>query len=405
VSGAFTGGTAATTVRRVLVGAQIAITLVLVTGAGLLVKTFVDAVRRGTGYDLRPTVSGLFHPKSGKFASPAEQLTVARDIVGRLRGLPGVEEAAVYFNSLDPPATGITRRADGTFVPAGIAPAAPSQLVSAARFRTLGIRLINGHAFTEADDAGGAPVAILDSATAQRIFPRGDALGQEIKFGGPSASAPWITIVGIVATTNGYPLATYPYRPVMYRPLAQGIAYPGFVAFVTRAAGETDPLVSGIRTALRPLESIGIPDQVQTGKAWEDGVLRPLRVNAAILGAFGGFALLLAALGIYGLLAYLVTQRTAEIGIRMALGATAGDVRRLVLGSMMAMTVVGIAFGAGATVAVTRVLRSMLYGTSPTDPRVFIGAALLLSTTALVAGWLPARRATRMDPVQALRVE
>jgi predicted permease len=390
----------------VLVSLQIAITLVLVTGAGLLVKTFVDAVNRDTGLDLRPTLSGLFDPKAGKFASPAEQIAVAQEIVRRLRGLLGVEEASVTFFSDDPPATGITREVDGIFVPAGTAPTRPSQLISAARFRTLGIRLISGRAFTEVDNAAAAPVAILDSETAQHIFPTGDALGQRVKFGPPSVSSPWITIVGVVATTSINALAArQPYHPLMFRPLAQGIANPRTIAFNVRASGRTGPLVSGIRTALRPMESIGALAQVQTGGEFERTILAPVRLNAAILGAFAIFALLLAALGIYGLLAYLVTQRSVEIGIRMALGATAASVRRLVLTSIMSMTLVGIAFGAAATVAVTRALRSMLYSTSPTDPRVFIGAALLLSATALVAAWLPARRAARTDPVRALRTE
>jgi putative ABC transport system permease protein len=133
--------------------------------------------------------------------------------------------------------------------------------------------------------------------------------------------------------------------------------------------------------------------------------LAPLRVNAFVLGSMGLFALLLALLGVYGTLAYLVTQRTREIGIRMALGATAGNVRRLVLSSAVGMTVVGVLAGTGASLALTRLLASMLYTTSSTEPRVFIGAALLLSATALVAAWLPARRAARMDPVRALRAE
>jgi putative ABC transport system permease protein len=272
-------------------------------------------------------------------------------------------------------------------------------------FNANGYSLLQGHAFTDADNASAMPVGIIDEETAKHVFPGATAVGRRLKLGPPSSNAPWITIVGVVAASGCLKTETCVFRPVLYRPLGQVELAPyGFLTFVVRTRGPDESLKPAIRAAVREADpTIVVMRLFSAESRWED-VIAPLRANAVVLGGFALFALLIAGVGTYGVLAYLVNQRTAEIGIRMALGATSANVRGLVLRSVAMTVLVGIAAGAAGSFALTRLLRSMLYATSPTDPMVFAAAALTLAGVAMLAAYLPARRAAKVDPMIALRV-
>jgi putative ABC transport system permease protein len=282
-------------------------------------------------------------------------------------------------------------------------------------FRTLGMPLLRGRDFTSRDSAEAPRVVIVNDTLARRFWPDTEPVGKRLylpRFVAPppSIKSSNLTIEGEdalevigVAKTGKYVALSEEPRPMMYWPLAQSYG-PG-VALHVRAAGDPRALTPALRDAIRSLDPFLPVFHVRTLEEQRSGSLFLQRMAASMLGAFGGLGLLLAALGIYGVMAYSVSRRTREIGIRMALGARVADVLRLVLREGSRLVILGLVLGLGAAFAATRVLQTFLFGISANDPLTYLGVSLLLLGVALLACWLPARRAAKVDPIEALRCE
>lgn len=400
--GHYSGGREVTATRRLLVGAEVACTLVLLTGAGLLVRTFADAATRDMGMAKEGVIRGFLYGRGAGIDTPTRQRALAQAVLGRLEQIPGVVAASLSGTPLDQPDyAGLLVEGNSNVIPVGIAP--PSvEGVSPDEFLVQGIPVLHGRAFTTADGPSDPPVAIISEPTANRLFPEGNAVGRRVRFVPSSNATAWMTIVGVVGATRLSALApTEPYHPAMYRPLTQ--APTSMLAFALRTRGPSTALMPAVRRATHEVVP-GVPLAALT--SIEDRLgsqLAPLRANTVVLAVLAFFALAIAALGLYGLVAHLVTERTREIGVRIALGASGPAVIRLVMHSALVMVGWGVVAGLVASYVLTRILRSLLYGSSVSDPRVFAAAAVVLVTTALLAAYLPARRATRVDPMLALR--
>jgi putative ABC transport system permease protein len=269
-------------------------------------------------------------------------------------------------------------------------------------FRAMGMSLLAGRDFTDADSHDATKVTIIDERLAQEYWPGESPLGKRIRFGPPEDNEPWHTIVGVVGAVRHERLDAVT-RMSIYVPHQQ-IPVRGMTLAV-RAASQPENLVAAVRNQVweldrdQPVNNVRTMNEVISRSVWQQ------RLYTILFGAFAGVALLLACVGIYGVMAYSVTQRTHEIGIRMALGAQTSDVLRMVVGQGMLLAVIGVAIGLVGAVALTRVMSSLLFNVSATDPQTFVAVSLLLTGVALLACYIPARRATRVDPMVALRYE
>ncbi|HYO98620.1 MAG TPA: ABC transporter permease [Pyrinomonadaceae bacterium] len=398
--------------RGALVVAEVALALVLLIGAGLMVKSLWQLQQVETGFDPNRVLALQLSLKGDK-AEPAKVQNFLAQVEGRVKSLPGVE-AVAFTNGL--PFAGAAEQSFGI---AGQPPDASGDTspYPAVRYTTspgylqaLGIKLRRGRYFTPHDRADSTPVVVIDETLAQKYFPNQDPLGQRLQFGQPGA--PPYEIVGVVGHVKHYGLdGEVPVEPQFYLALDQvspqsmsNVA--GGISVVVRTRGEEPQQLAGaVRAQLLAIA----PDQpvfgVRTMKEIVGDSIGSRRFSMVLLLAFASVALVLAAVGIYGVMAYSVTQRTHEIGIRMALGAQADDVLRMVLRQGLLLILTGIAAGLFAAFALTRVLAGLLYGVSATDPLTFACISLLLVLVALVACYLPARRATKVDPMVALRYE
>ncbi|HTA74371.1 MAG TPA: ADOP family duplicated permease [Gemmatimonadaceae bacterium] len=394
---AVTPGRDVVAAKRALVTLEIALTLVLLTSAGLLGETFLAASGRDTGMAKDHLATGLLDVH----AEP-DRRAVALSLLDHLSRLPSVSGAALRGEADLPRGSGLIQDGDVAMIAAGVAHISVP-VVSPGFFRTVGARLIRGREFTEADGPQAPPVAILSDSTARRFFPNQDPIGRRVMFG-PASAPSWITIVG-VAGEIGHPLTTSraaPYRPTLYRPIAQ--VSTSHVRFLVRTHGPSAALLTPIRAAIRSV----VPDAPLVGLTTVDEAtdrqLAPLRSNALVVSTLALLTLGIAALGIYGMVGYLVEQRTNEIGLRMALGARPIEVIGLALRFALGATVMGILCGMLGAYLLAQLLRSLIYDTSPSDPRIFAAAATVFAAVALAAAYVPARRATRIDPARALRV-
>jgi putative ABC transport system permease protein len=323
----------------------------------------------------------------------------------RLAATPGVEAVAISNNL---PLSRANAVRNVTIESSGERRKVDFSVVSPAYFRALELPLRSGRAFTEADTATAAGVVAIDETMARQNFPQEDAVGKRLRIG--AESSPWLEIVGIVADSksNGLEEAAYPgiYIPYQQRQatLAESLVGRRMTLLVRTAA---DPLqsVAGLRQAMREIEpNQAVTDVQPLTQALADSIA-PQRFRTVLLSLFALVAVMLAAAGIYGVMSYSVSQRTREIGIRVALGAEARDVLRLVLRQGLTLALAGVAIGVVAALGLTRVMKTLLFGVSATDPLTFVGVALLLTFVVLLACWIPARRATKVDPMVALRCE
>ena len=390
--------------RTLLVAAQLAMTLVLLTGAGLLIHSFVRLASVSPGFELSGRDGVVQAVKvtlpERLYHEPKSIHAFARGVLDRIRYLPGVKSASL-INSLP---FGMMFIQDDFDVEGQPKPTlmAGTPKIDAGYFKTMGIPLLAGRDFT-AQDAVGAPKVAIVSERVVREFSRstpGEALGRRVRLGD---GGEWLTVVGVVADIRQMGLDR-PVQPMIYVPFQQSGQFVQFVSFVARTATPAGVL-EGIRAEIRrvapdlPIESTVTMDQAVAAS------VAPPRFRMLLLALFAMAAMLIATCGIYGLMDYAVTQRRREIGVRMALGAERREVLRLVLARALRIVVVGIVVGLAGAVAVTRVLQRFLFGVTPTDPLAFTSVALLLVAVGLIAAWLPARRATRIDPSVALRAE
>ncbi|HWS54265.1 MAG TPA: ABC transporter permease [Pyrinomonadaceae bacterium] len=393
--------------RNAFVVAQVALSLILLVGAGLLIQTLYKL--RGQYAGLRPesVLTARTQLAPNRYGEHARRAAFYEDVLARVERLPGVE-AAGYTTAVPlvwkGGANGLTL--EGREEPPGTNWNANHRQVSPGYFRAIGLALRQGRHFDARDDERATPVAVVNETMAARYWPGDSVLGKRFKVGALEDPAPWLTVVGVVEDVRQMG-ADAPVKPEMYVPHRQAAAFPHFAPrdLVVRATVPPAGLVPAVRGAVREVD----PQQPLAAVRTLDEVLgretAQRRTGMVLLTAFAGLALLLAALGIYGVLSYFVVQHTPEIGVRMALGARAADVLRLVVGKGMALALAGVGLGLAGAFALTRLMESLLYGVSPTDPLTFGALALLLTLVALLACLVPARRATRVDPIEALRHE
>jgi putative ABC transport system permease protein len=387
--------------RSTFVAAELALCIVLLIGAGLLTRSLIELGKVKPGFDPKDVLTGEFRLPAVKYTSPERIVQFMQQAIGAVRGVPGVRSAALVTSV---PLSGNWGRAgyvpDGQAFTAATAPETQVNGVSDGFFSTLGISLLAGRDFDGGDRAGTLPVVIVNEELAKRAWPGLSPLGRRLKILGPPDVQ--VTVVGVVGTIKQFTLAE-PAAAQLYRPIAQD---PGiFSSVVARTEGDPQSFMKPVRAAIWSVD----PDQpVWKLRSLEFLVARDVaapRFTMALTAAFALLALVLAVVGVYGVMAYSVAQRTREVGVRMALGAEPGQVVRLVTGRGLRIVGWATVLGLAASVAAVRLLRSRLYGISPTDPLTFVLVPAILAAVAAVACYLPARRAARVDPVIALRAE
>jgi putative ABC transport system permease protein len=392
-------------VRQGLVAGQVALALLVLVGAGLLLRSLANLQRAEMGFSGEGLVVATMSLPPGRFTERAEHLALLDRVVERVAALPGVGATSPVTRppfsgkgGWDAPYTG-----EGQATEAREAnPVLNLELAGPAYFEVLGVPILQGRAFSERDREDAAPVAIVSEAVARRTWPGEDPLGKRVKLGGPDSPMPWHTVVGVAAETR-YRELVEP-RPSIYIPIRQ---FGGPVPMSLGVRTEVDPaaVIPALRSALREVEPGLLLVEAMPLARLLDAPLAGPRFSAALLGVFATLALVLASVGIYGVMAAWVRQRQHEIGVRMALGAAAPDIRRLVLGQGLLLALAGAGIGVVAALAGTRLLAALLFGVSPTDPLTFAGVASVLLLVALAACYLPARRAARVDPMTSLRAE
>jgi len=406
-------GPARRRLRAGLVVGEIALALVLLTGTGLLLRSLERLQRVRTGFDEDRLLAVPIMPTSEKYASPERALQLYREVAAAVVALPGVESVALTNHvplsgaSINTPVEvegGLARESDEALF----------REVDSMYFRTAGIPVVRGRAFTADDIAHPGDAVLVNQALAARYWPGGDALGKRITVrksaqGRPDFGEPIrATIVGVVGNVRHFSLDT-DFVPEVYLPYT--VTVWGWMSLLVRTRGDPTAMLSTVTRAVRsvepdlPLEGAWLGFRVYDLPSSLRQSLAYRRFMSGLLGAFALPALLLAALGIYGVVTYLVVQRRGEIGIRMALGAQARDVLALVIGEGMRLAGIGVLLGALGALATTRWLTSQLYNTSATDPLTFVLAAVVLCTVALVATLLPAQRAMGIDPARTLKAE
>jgi putative ABC transport system permease protein len=270
---------------------------------------------------------------------------------------------------------------------------------TAGYFQAMETRLVQGRDFTEQDDQNAAPVAIVNETFARRFYPGEDPIGKSFRMGSPES--PQRQVIGVVEDGKYAGLNEDP-KPYVVRPLWQ--SYSGSTLVIVRAAADAQKLIASIRDEVRQLDP-NLPVASRTLTERMSLPLLPARIAAWVLGVFGMLALALVAIGLYGVMSYAVSKRTREIGIRMALGAESADVMRLVIGQGLTLVLIGMGIGLIAAIALTQSMKALLFGVSATDPLTYAGVGLLLAGVALLACYLPSRRAAKVDPMIALRYE
>ena len=385
--------------RGMLVAAQIAFSLIALVGSALFIHSLRNAQEVDPGFEVKhELLMGLFPGSQHYPQGRAEQYY--RDAVDKVRALPMVQEAGL--SNLPPFSINLSY----TTFPEGAdtndlrnALQFPVNAVGPGYFSAAGIPIMRGRDVDDHDDMQTDHVAIINQALADAMWRGKDPIGKRMSF----AAQPWkATVVGVVRTAKLQTLGEPP-QPMIYFALKQ-FYFPNAFLYV-RAKGDPSAAVSSVRSAVQSLDTTMQLTRTFTATEMMDRQLSEPRFAAELLAGFGGLALLLAAIGTYGVMAYSVSQRTQEIGIRMALGAQRGNVLRLILGNGMAMVVVGVVVGLGATLIFTRSISTLLYGIGNFDAISFVGAAVVLIAVALVACWLPAIRAMGVDPIIALRYE
>jgi putative ABC transport system permease protein len=386
--------------RNSLVVAQISLSLVLLVSAGLIVRSLQEAQRMRPGFNPENAVALSFDVGLQGYDEPKGR-AFQKQVLERIRALPGIESVALTDNiplSLNYSSSTIYLEGQPTVSSSELPLAIPTS-VSPDYFRTMGIAL-RGRDFTEQEDKLEMRVAIVNETFARRFFPGQEAIGKRFNFNGPDK--PFWEIIGVCGDGKYNSLGEEP-KPALFRPQLRD--YNTTVSLVARTKSDPRTALAAMQSELRSLDATLPLYEVKTLTEHMKIPLFPARMAAGALGSFGVLALVLAAVGIYGVMSYVVAGRTREIGLRMALGAQSWNVRSLILRQGMTLALIGSVIGLAIAFGATRLLKSVLYGVSASDPVTFLGVTFLLAAVALFACWLPARRATRVDPMIALRAE
>ena len=402
-------------VRSLLVVSEVSLAIMLLIGAALLIRTFVALRAVNPGFDSHNVLTMDMSLAGAHYAKTANVTRLVRDVSQRLNGIPGVEVSAATccpllesrlglpFNIIGRPLGNSTETGDGLWMD-----------VSPGYFGIFKIPILRGRDFTQQDDAGAPPVVLINETMARRFWPGRDPIGEQIIIGkniGPAFKDAPRQIIGIVADTRDADLSVVPENSMII-PQAQepdGITALGLqfgpIVWLIRTRVEPHQVAATVVEQLRQASG-GLP--VARIRSMDEVVLRSIArqdFNMLLLTIFAASALLLAAIGIYGVMAYSVAQRSQEIGIRMAFGADRATIRNLVMRQGMLLTIAGVLFGVGAALGLTRLIASFLFGVKALDPVVFLLVPALLTSVALLAVWVPARRASHLDPIRALHIE
>jgi len=397
--------------RSSLVVVEFALSLVLMIGAGLLLRSFGQLMEVNPGFDANNILMARIwlpvpnNPDLDPYRPPEKRAAFVQEILRRTSALPSVRYAAVGGGNgvplIGPHNTGTFTIEDQPSFDTSL-PSAQVSAVSPDYFRVLSTPLMAGRLFAEGDDRKAPNIALIDDALARRYFADRDPVGRRIKRGPRASNAPWTTIVGVVGNikTDGF---DKPDQPHLYLPILQSPGYA--MAVYLRTDANPTSLTQSLREQVRAVD----PNLPIFGERTMENVvsdsLAQRRFAMQVVGLFGLLAMMLAGIGIYGVMANSVSQRTREIGIRLALGASRGAILRWVLRQGMTLIVVGVSVGLVGAFALTRLLRSLLFGVAPTDLVTYVCLAALLALVALLACYIPARRATKIDPLIALRYE
>jgi predicted permease len=396
------GASSAHRATKLFIIAEVALSLTLLAGAGLLIQSVARLSSEPLGFRTAHLLTAQLSLPASSYPEPPQRVAFYDNLISRLRTLPGVKAAAISSIGGDHLPLTVTGRPDP---PRNEVSDIALEQVSAGYLATMGIPLHRGREFERGDREDSQPVAIVNEALARKYFPNEDPLGRQIKLGN-SVTAPWLTIVGVAGNVKGITLfneMAYAASPLVYRPLSQSAG--SGVQILLRTSSNITALAPALQSEVSALDR-GLP--VYDVKTMERQISEELahpRFRAILLGSFAGLALLLTAIGIYGMLSESVSHRTREIGIRMALGAERWDVLRMVLRQGLMLMLAGAVIGVAAALSVARFLTSMLYGVKHTDPVTLVTVLLMLGGVVVLASYFPARRATKVDPMVALRDE
>ena len=395
------GGAARRRFRDGLVVAEIALSLVLLVGAGLLLRSVSALQGADPGFRTDRLLTMEFRLPPARYPQPAQMAAFFRAILERMRAVPGVESVAlvraVPFSGNG--GSSLYEIEGAAPAPPGREPRTQTNIVSPGYFRTMGIPILRGRDVEERDTADATPVAVVSATFARTAWPGQDALGKRVRFKGNDR---WWTVVGVAGDVKHGSFTDAP-APQAYTPHEQDPKI--FACVVARTTGDPMAAADGIRRAIWSVDAQQPVWKVRSMEALLARARGPTRALSILIAMFAAVALVLAAVGIYGVMTYLVAQRTREIGIRMALGASAHTVVAMVVGRGLALTLAATVLGIAGAAALTRTLATLLFGVGPLDPLTFVAAAAVLGGVALLACWLPARRAARVDPVVALAEE
>jgi putative ABC transport system permease protein len=403
-----TSGPSQHRIRGALVAMEIALAMLLLVGSGLLLRSFSRLQEVPPGFQPDHLLVADIPLSQTAYAKPGDRYQFFDRLVERAHSLPGVRSAAaasflpvsgggsvIHFNI-----TGRPPKSPHEFVAAGYRTITPDYL------ETLGVPLLQGRLFTHADNEKSPAVVVINATMARNFFPKENPLGKRLQLGAlPNQQVPTMEIVGVVGDVR--PGLGIDPQAEMYLPYRQAdLVLPVFqLSVVLRTAGDPSLQTSALRSALAEIDPNQPLVRVRTMEENMAGTVAQPRFRAWLIGIFAALALVLAAVGVYGVMSYTVTQRTTEIGVRVTMGAQPQDVFRIIVGEGLRLSLIGVAVGLVAALALTRLLHSFLFGISAYDPITFLGVSFLLTTVAVAASFFPARRATLVDPLVALRYE